>query len=71
VTDEGLELTTCEIIPADTIIISIGDAVKLDLLTDAIGAGRVAARAISEILEGRAIERVKRKRFDWSRVRLA
>jgi NADPH-dependent glutamate synthase beta subunit-like oxidoreductase/NAD-dependent dihydropyrimidine dehydrogenase PreA subunit len=106
VTDEGLELTTGEVIPADTIIISIGDmpdlsflpetvatergyitvndsfqtsdpqifaigdAVKLGLLTDAIGAGRTAARAIADILEGRAVEHIKRKRFDTSRVRL-
>ncbi len=106
VTDEGLELTTGEVIPADTIIISIGDmpdlsflpetvktergyitvnesfqtsdpqvfaigdAVKLGLLTDAIGAGRVAARAIADILEGRAIERLKRQRLDTSRVHL-
>lgn len=106
VTDEGLELTTGEVIPADTIIISIGDmpdlaflpesvvtergyiavsdsyqtsdpqifaigdAVKLGLLTDAVGAGRIAAQAISDILEGRAVELIRRKRMDPSRVHL-
>ena len=90
VTDEGLELTTGEVIPADTVIISVGDmpdldflpetvetergfikvnefyqttdpkifavgdAVKLGLLTDAIGAGRKAASAIASILSGNA-----------------
>ncbi|MFP4035813.1 MAG: FAD-dependent oxidoreductase [Desulfovermiculus sp.] len=88
VTDEGVVLTTGEVIPADTVIISIGDMPDLDflpeniatekgfvrvneayqtsdpkvfaigdivrpgLLTDAIGAGRKAARAIDEALSG-------------------
>ncbi len=35
-TDEGLELTTGEVIPADTIIISVGDMPELDFLPDNI-----------------------------------
>jgi len=106
VTDEGLELTTGEVIPADTVIISIGDmpeldflpetvetergyikvdeafrtsdpqiyavgdAVKLGLLTDAIGMGRKAAREMADVLEGRITPRDLRKRFDYARVKV-
>ncbi len=106
VTDEGLELTTGEVIPADTVIISvgdvpdldflpdsvatergfikvsesfqtsdpkifaIGDAVKLGLLTDAIGAGRKTAQAIADILEGKRPRGDARKMLDTSRVKV-
>jgi pyruvate/2-oxoglutarate dehydrogenase complex dihydrolipoamide dehydrogenase (E3) component len=106
VTDEGLELTTGEVVPADTIIISvgdapdldflpdsiateqgfikvneylqtsdpkvfaIGDAVQLGLLTDAIGAGRKAARAIADILEGKRPRGEARKMLDYHRVKV-
>jgi NADPH-dependent glutamate synthase beta subunit-like oxidoreductase/glutamate synthase domain-containing protein 3/NAD-dependent dihydropyrimidine dehydrogenase PreA subunit len=106
VTDEGLDLTTGEVIPADTVIISvgdvpdldflpdsvatehgfikvnesfqtsdpkifaIGDAVKLGLLTDAIGAGRKTAQTISDILEGKRPRGDARKMLDTSRVRV-
>jgi NADPH-dependent glutamate synthase beta subunit-like oxidoreductase/glutamate synthase domain-containing protein 3/NAD-dependent dihydropyrimidine dehydrogenase PreA subunit len=36
VTDEGLELTTGELIPADTIIISVGDLPELDFLPESV-----------------------------------
>lgn len=48
---------------------SVGDCFA-ELMAGGIGPGRVAAQAISDILEGRATERTKRKRFDPSRVRL-
>ena len=105
VTEKGLELTSGEVIPADTVIISvgdmpdldflpetvavergfvkvesyqttdpqvfaIGDAVKLGLLTDAIGAGRKAAQAISDILEGKRPRGDARKMIDYNRIRL-
>ncbi len=106
VTEEGVELTTDEIIPADTVIISIGDqpdldflpdtvriaqgfievndihqttdpqifaigdAVKLGLLTDAIGAGRVAAQAISDIFAGKRPQGDTRQIIDRSRIKL-
>lgn len=106
VTDEGLELTTGEVIPADTVIISIGDlpeldflpesietergtikvdeayrtsdpqvyavgdAVRLGLLTDAIGMGRKAAREMADVLEGKVTPRDLRKRFDYGRVKV-
>ncbi len=89
ITKGGVELDSGEIIPADTVVISIGDVpdleylpknvateggfivvdehyqttepkifaigdvVKPGLLTDVIGAGRKAAKAIVDILEGR------------------
>jgi NADPH-dependent glutamate synthase beta subunit-like oxidoreductase len=34
-------------------VFAICDAVRLGLLTEAIGAGRVAARAIDDLLRGR------------------
>jgi NADPH-dependent glutamate synthase beta subunit-like oxidoreductase/NAD-dependent dihydropyrimidine dehydrogenase PreA subunit len=106
VTKKGLELTTGELIPADTVIISvgdmpdldfltqsiatdrgfirvnenfqttdpkvfaIGDAVKLGLLTDAIGAGRKAAQTISDILEGKRPRTDTRKMLDRTRVKV-
>ncbi|MDR3570152.1 MAG: FAD-dependent oxidoreductase [Syntrophobacteraceae bacterium] len=36
VTEEGLELTTGEVIPADTIIISVGDLPELDFLPEGV-----------------------------------
>ena len=106
VTEEGVELTTGEVLPADTVIISIGDmpdidflpetvatdggfivvnevfqttdsqifaigdAVKLGLLTDAIGAGRKAAQAISDILAGKRPKGDTREMIDTSRIKL-
>ena len=88
ITDQGVELTGGEILPADTVIVAvgdlpdlsflpdniatekgfvvvdetyatsdpqvyaIGDAVRPGLLTDAIGAGRIAARSIDDRLHG-------------------
>lgn len=40
VTDEGLELTTGEVVPADTIIISVGDTPDLDFLPETIAVDR-------------------------------
>lgn len=107
VTDEGLELTTGEVIPADTVIISVGDlpeldflpdtvtvergfvkvdenyrtsdpkifavgdAVKVGLLTDAIGAGRKAAAKINSILAGKEpLPGVSREKIPYERVKL-
>jgi ferredoxin len=38
---------------SDPRVFAVGDAVRLGLLTEAIGAGRVAARAIDDLLRGR------------------
>ncbi len=89
VTEKGVELADGEVLPADTVIMAvgdapdlgflpedivlergfvavneryqssdpqvfaIGDAVRPGLLTEAIGAGRIAARAIDDLLQGR------------------
>jgi NADPH-dependent glutamate synthase beta subunit-like oxidoreductase/glutamate synthase domain-containing protein 3/NAD-dependent dihydropyrimidine dehydrogenase PreA subunit len=102
----GVKLTTGEEIPADTVIISIGDApdlefipenvaidggfvqvgeqfrtsdpkifaigdvVKPGLLTDAIGSGRIVARAICDLLEGKTPSAAKRPMIDRNRVSL-
>ncbi len=89
ITKSAVELTSGEVLPADTVIMAVGDkpdlsflseeiriengfiavndnfqssdprvfavgdAVRLGLLTEAIGAGRVAARSIDNLLRGR------------------
>jgi NADPH-dependent glutamate synthase beta subunit-like oxidoreductase/glutamate synthase domain-containing protein 3/Pyruvate/2-oxoacid:ferredoxin oxidoreductase delta subunit len=106
VTAEGVELSTGEILPADTVFVSIGDApdlaflpseialergfIKVDaqfqtshpkvfaigdavrpgLLTDAIGAGRRAARTIDAILSGKRPPADQRAMIDIRRVHL-
>ena len=106
ITDEGVELTSGEVLPADTVVISIGDipdleflpdyiatdrgfiavnelyqssdpqifaigdAVRLGLLTEAIGAGRIAAQAMCDILDGKRPRYDKRTMIDVRRVKL-
>jgi len=101
-----VELTTGEVIPADTVIVSVGDmpdldflpesvavergfirvnelnqttdsrifavgdAVKLGLLTDAIGAGRRVARVISDLLSGKQPGVRTPGKIDLSRIKL-
>ena len=107
ITEEGVVLKSGEIIPADTVIVSIGDAPNLDflpetvttergfvvvndlyqstdpqifaigdavrpgLLTDAIGAGRKAAQAIDDMLQGHRPRTESLPVIDMSRVKLA
>lgn len=102
----GVELNTGEVIPADTVVISIGDMPDLDflpdniatengyikvdrhyrtsdpkifaigdvtgpgLLTDSIGAGRKAANAMNDILDGRRPSTDSRQMIDKGRVSL-
>ncbi|MDX9786592.1 MAG: FAD-dependent oxidoreductase [Desulfobacterales bacterium] len=106
ITDAGVVLRTGEVLPADTVIISIGDqplldflpeavavergfvtvndiyrttdekifaigdAVKPGLITDAIGAGRKAAGAISDLLSGNEPAKETRRMIDRKRVTL-
>lgn len=106
VTAQGVELADGEIIPADSVFVSIGDVPDLDflptdvalergyikvderfqtsnpkvfaigdavrpgLLTDAIGAGRKAARTIDAILHGKRPAADKRALIDIERVHL-
>jgi NADPH-dependent glutamate synthase beta subunit-like oxidoreductase/glutamate synthase domain-containing protein 3/NAD-dependent dihydropyrimidine dehydrogenase PreA subunit len=55
---------------SDPQIFAIGDAVKLGLLTDAIGAGRTAAGAINDILAGNRPRSDARRMIEYSRVHL-
>jgi NADPH-dependent glutamate synthase beta subunit-like oxidoreductase/glutamate synthase domain-containing protein 3/NAD-dependent dihydropyrimidine dehydrogenase PreA subunit len=106
ITASGVKLTTGEEVPADTVIVSIGDVpdlefipetvttengfvkvndnyqtsdpqifaigdvVKPGLLTEAIGSGRVVARTICDILEGKKPAFEKRSMIDRRRVTL-
>ncbi len=106
ITETAVELTNGEILPADTVIMSvgdqpdlsflpeeiktergfiavderfqssdpkvyaIGDAVRLGLLTEAIGSGRVAAREIDNLLRGREDTYDQLPAIDTERVQL-
>lgn len=106
ITDQGVELTSGELLEADMVIVAIGDqpdlaflpksvqtergfikvdasyqtsdpqifaigdAVRLGLLTDAIGAGRKAAQAIDDIFHGRRPKQPLRPMIDPRRVKL-
>jgi NADPH-dependent glutamate synthase beta subunit-like oxidoreductase/NAD-dependent dihydropyrimidine dehydrogenase PreA subunit len=106
ITPSGVKLTSGEEVPADTVIVSIGDVpdlefipetvttengfvkindnyqtsdpqifalgdvVKPGLLTEAIGSGRVVARTICDILEGKRPAFEKRSMIDRRRVTL-
>ncbi len=106
ITETAVELTNGEVLPADTVIMSvgdqpdlsflpeeiktergfvaiderfqssdpkvyaIGDAVRLGLLTEAIGSGRVAAREIDNLLRGREDTYDQLPAIDTERVRL-
>ncbi len=53
---------------ADPKVFAIGDAVKTGLLTDAIGAGRKAARRIMDIIEKKETELEKNKAINKKRI---
>ncbi len=55
---------------SDPKVYAIGDAVRLGLLTEAIGAGRVAAREIDDLLRGREDTCDQLPAIDTERVRL-
>jgi ferredoxin len=105
-TDKGVELTDGELLPADTVIVAvgdmpdlsfvpegiatergfimvdenyatsdpqvyaIGDAVRPGLLTDAIGAGRIAARTIDDLLKGASETYDKLPAINYERVKM-
>ena len=55
---------------SDPKVYAVGDAVRLGLLTEAIGSGRVAARAIDDLLRGREETCDQLPAIDTERVRL-
>ena len=106
ITESGVKLTTGEELPADTVVVSIGDVPDLEfipeavvtekgfvkvrdtyqtsdeqifaigdvvrpgLLTEAIGAGRIVARTICDLIEGKRPMIEKRAMIDHQRVTL-
>jgi NADPH-dependent glutamate synthase beta subunit-like oxidoreductase/glutamate synthase domain-containing protein 3/Pyruvate/2-oxoacid:ferredoxin oxidoreductase delta subunit len=52
-TDRGFIVVNDQYRTSDSRVFAIGDTVRLGLLTETIGAGRVAARAIDDLLRGR------------------
>ncbi|THB69999.1 MAG: 4Fe-4S dicluster domain-containing protein [Desulfovibrio sp.] len=69
-TDRG-HITVNELFQTtDNKVFAIGDIVKPGLLTDAIGAGRKAAKAIDDMLSGRRPEADTRQMIDYERIKL-
>jgi len=56
---------------SDPRVFAVGDAVRQGLLTDAIGAGRVAARAIDDMFLGRDETYERLPEIDTARVKIA
>ena len=54
----------------DPKVFAVGDAVKLGLLTEAVGAGRKAAKAIGEMIAGKRPTGDARRMFNHHRVKL-
>ena len=54
----------------DSKIFAIGDVVRPGLLTDAIGAGRIVAETICDILEDKPLEVKRREMIDRNRITL-
>lgn len=69
-TDRGFISVNATYRTADPSIFAIGDAVKPGLITDAIGAGRKAAEAISDLLTGTQTAMEERQMIDTHRVTL-
>jgi NADPH-dependent glutamate synthase beta subunit-like oxidoreductase/NAD-dependent dihydropyrimidine dehydrogenase PreA subunit len=69
-TDRGFVVVNDHFQTTDTRIFAIGDLVKPGLLTDAIGAGRKAAFAIVEMLDGRRPISDTRQMIDKNRISL-
>jgi NADPH-dependent glutamate synthase beta subunit-like oxidoreductase len=69
-TERGFVVVNDHYQTTDARIFAIGDMVKPGLLTDAIGAGRKAAAAIAEMLEGRRPVSDTRQMIDKKRISL-
>ncbi len=69
-TENGFVKTNDNYQTSDPQIFAIGDVVKPGLLTEAIGAGRVVARTICDILDGKRPAFEKRSMIDRRRVTL-
>jgi len=69
-TDRGFVVVNDEQQTTDHQIFAIGDIVRPGLLTDAIGAGRKAARTIDDIIQGRRPQTDTRRMIDYERMTL-
>jgi NADPH-dependent glutamate synthase beta subunit-like oxidoreductase/glutamate synthase domain-containing protein 3/NAD-dependent dihydropyrimidine dehydrogenase PreA subunit len=69
-TDRGFVVVNEHFQTSEPKIFAIGDAVKPGLITDAIGAGRTAAGAISKILTGRELSGGLKRVIDKKRIKL-
>lgn len=69
-TERGFVVVDDQFQTSDARVFAIGDIAKPGLLTDAIGAGRKAAAAISDMLAGRRPESGTRRMIDKNRISL-
>lgn len=69
-TEKGFVVVNEKFQTSDPKVFAIGDAVRLGLLTEAIGAGRVAARAIDDLFRGREESYDQLPAIDTERVKL-
>ncbi len=69
-TEKGFIVVDEQYRSSDPKVFAIGDAVRLGLLTEAIGAGRAAARAIDDMLRGREETYDQLPAIDPERVKL-
>ena len=70
VTEKGFVKVGATFATSDPQVYAVGDVVRLGLLTDAIGAGRIAAREIDNLLAGRKENYDKIPTIDFKRVKL-
>ncbi|HOW57819.1 MAG TPA: FAD-dependent oxidoreductase, partial [Smithellaceae bacterium] len=69
-TERGFVLVDENYATSDPQVYAIGDAVRPGLLTDAIGAGRIASRTIDDILKGASRTYDKLPPIDYHKVKL-
>jgi NADPH-dependent glutamate synthase beta subunit-like oxidoreductase/glutamate synthase domain-containing protein 3/NAD-dependent dihydropyrimidine dehydrogenase PreA subunit len=70
VQERGFVKVNAHFLTSDPKIFAIGDVVKPGLLTDAIGAGRIVAQTICDILEDKPLQLQKREMIERSRITL-
>jgi ferredoxin len=68
--ENGFVKVNNHFLTTDPKIFAIGDVVKPGLLTDAIGAGRIVAETICDILEDKPLEVKRREMIDRNRITL-
>jgi NADPH-dependent glutamate synthase beta subunit-like oxidoreductase/glutamate synthase domain-containing protein 3/Pyruvate/2-oxoacid:ferredoxin oxidoreductase delta subunit len=69
-TERGFVAVNAKYQSSDARVFAVGDAVRLGLLTEAVGAGRVAAQAIDDLLRGREETYDQLPPIDMERVKI-